>query len=479
MKEYNTEILIVGGGPGGIFTSKALLFNGLSDFKVVCDELDVVCRCNLPYGIGKKFLPSIDDAVKSHSDFVPNFDDVGIKGRVTRIDHDNRIAEGTLRESGDKFTVKYKKLILTMGAQAAVPPIKGALKPEGEKYEPTGEVVFYKGDTYDKAALKDNIVVVRSFADGKRIDALCEKVSKVAVIGSGFVGLEILENLVDRGKEVTLVEILPHVIATFDQDMADVIEERLKDHGVKLLLGHPCTEVRDGAIVVNGEAIETDLVVIGAGATPDTELAGQVGCKTGKAGVRVDSQCRTSVEDVYAIGDLIELEGAVFPEPTLLQLLPNVMIQGTQVALDIKGTPVDGPAVVGAGMSHTLGLFWGSAGYGEEFAESRELRTVAQKLELFTAEAASPMAKKGWYKMIAAAEDKNGIKKGQIIGFQAVTEEKHLGDLMARWADIIGAKETVYDLPKHNWIHQPMVGEPGSNAYIMMFFNQLKSKLEA
>ena len=79
--------------------------------------------------------------------------------------------------------------------------------------------------------------------------------------------------------------------------------------------------------------------------------------------------------------------------------------------------------------------------------------------------------------MVVAAEDDAKVKKGQIIGFQAITEGKHLGDLMARWADIIGEKETVYDLSKHNWIHQPMVGNPGSNAYILMLFNKFTAKL--
>ena len=83
MKEYSTGILIVGGGPGGIFTSKSLLANGISNFKVVCDEPEVICRCNIPYGIGKKFLNDINDAVTSHHTFLPNFDDVGSWGGST------------------------------------------------------------------------------------------------------------------------------------------------------------------------------------------------------------------------------------------------------------------------------------------------------------------------------------------------------------------------------------------------------------
>jgi hypothetical protein len=71
------------------------------------------------------------------------------------------------------------------------------------------------------------------------------------------------------------------------------------------------------------------------------------------------------------------------------------------------------------------------------------------------------------------------VKKGQIVDFQAITQGKHLGDLVARWADIIGERETVYDLPKHNWIHQPMVGNPISNAYILVFFNMFMAKLGA
>lgn len=479
MKEFATEILIVGGGPGGIFTSKSFLANGISDFKVVCDETDVVCRCNIPYGIGKKFLNDINDAVKSHHDFLPNFDDVGIAGRVSRIDHQNKTAFGTFLKSDEQFKVGYSRLILAMGGQASLPPIKGAINIDYDGSSPIGEVVYYKGKSFDKAALRDNVVVVRSVADARRIDAICGTDLTVAVIGTGLVGLEIIDNLITRGNKVVVVEILPHVVSFLDADMAKHLEENLKKEGADIHLGKPCAEVGDGYIVVDDEKIKADLVVIGAGVASDVELALQVGCEIGRTGgVKVDKHWKTSVPDVYAIGDLIEINDAVFSEPVLFQLLPNVMMQGALIAKSIKGIYLEGPLAVGAGMSHTAELFWGFAGYSEEMASLRGLEVMAEKLDLFTAEPESRYAKRAWYKMVVSAEDKEDIKKGQIIGFQAITEDKHLGDLMPRWADIIAEKETVYDLPKHNWIHQPMVGDPGSNAYIMMFFTKFTAKLE-
>jgi hypothetical protein len=141
------------------------------------------------------------------------------------------------------------------------------------------------------------------------------------------------------------------------------------------------------------------------------------------------------------------------------------------------GAPRREPLAVGSGMSHASNLFWGFAGYSEEMAAARGLTVFAEKLELFTAEHASPYAKKAWYKMVVSADDEGQVKKGQIIGFQAITQEKHLGDLIARWADIIGERETVWQLPKHNWIHQPLVGNPGSNAYTMTFFHKFTARL--
>lgn len=478
MKEFSTEILIVGGGPGGIFTSRSLLVNGISDFKVVCDEPEVVCRCNIPYGIGKKFLNDINDAVTSHYKFLPNFDDVGIVGRVNRIDHGNKTAFGTFLKSDDEFKIGYNKLILAMGGQASLPPIKGAINTDYDGSNPIGEVVYYRGKSFDKAALRDNIVVVRSVADARRIDAICGTDLTVAVIGTGLVGLEIIDNLIARGNKVVVVEILPHVVSFLDADMAIHLEEGLKKDGADIHLGRPCAEVGDGYIVVGDERIKADLVVIGAGVTSDVELARQVGCEIGKTGgVKVNEHWKTSVADVYAIGDLIEINDAIFSAPVLLQILPNVMMQGALIAKGLKGVHLERPLAVGTGMSHTADLFWGFAGYSEEMASAQGIEVVAEKLDIFTAEPASPYAKKGWYKMVVSAMDKGDVKKGQIIGFQAITENKHLGDLMPRWADIIGEKETVYDLPKHNWIHQPMVGDPGSNAYILMFFNKFTGKL--
>ena len=479
MKEYSTEILIVGGGPGGIFTSQSLLANKITDFKVICDEPDVVCRCNIPYGIGKKFLNDINDAVTSHHTFLPNFDDVGIVGRINRIDHQTKTAYGKFLKSDDEFSVSYSKLILAMGGQATAPPIKGAINTDYDGSNPVGEVFYYKGNSYDKAALRDNVVVVRSVADARRIDAICGTGLTVAVVGTGLVGIEIIDNLIIRGNKVVVVEILPHLVSFLDSDMSMHLEEALKNEGADIRLGKPCTEVGDGYIVVGDEKINADLVVIGAGVTADIQMAKQVGCEIGKTGgVRVNEHWLTSVPDVYAIGDLIEIDDAVFSEPVLFQLLPNVMMQGAIIAKHLKGIDLEGPLAVGAGMSHASDLFWGFAGYSEGMAAPRGLNVMAEKIELFTAEHASPYAKKAWYKMVVSAEDKGTVKKGQIIGFQAITQEKHLGDLMARWADIIGEKETVWDLPKHNWIHQPLVGNPGSNAYIMTFFTMFTAKLE-
>jgi len=478
MKEHTTGTLIVGGGPGGIFTSTALLANGITDFRVVCDEPEVICRCNLPYGIGKKFLNSINDAVKSHHNFLPNFEEVGIVGKIERIDQFNRTAYGTYLRSTLEFSVSYDKLILATGAQASLPPIEGAIDLDYDGSNPSGEVIYYKGKTYDKAALRNNVVVVRSVADARRIDEICGTDMTVAVIGSGLVGLEIVDNLLIRGNKVVVVEVLPHLVSTLDQDMASLLEDRLREEGADLHLGKPCTEVGDGYIMVGDERIEVDLVVIGAGVTPDIELARQAGCEIGKTGgVRVNKRWLTNVDDVYAIGDLIEIDDAVFAEPVLIPLLPNVMMQGALIAKNINGMELQGPLAVVSGMSHTSDLFWGSAGYSAEMAEARGCDVLTEKVELSTAEDASPFAKKAWYKMVVAAEGNAKIRKGQIIGFQAITEGKHLGDLMARWADIIGEKETVYDLPRHNWIHQPMVGNPGSNAYILMLFNMFTAKL--
>jgi NADPH-dependent 2,4-dienoyl-CoA reductase/sulfur reductase-like enzyme len=424
-------------------------------------------------------LNDINDAVTSHHKFLPNFDDVGIVGRINRIDHEHKTAYGKLLREGGEFSVTYKKLILARGGQASLPPIKGAIHTDYVGTNPVGEVLYYKGKSYDKAALRDNVVVVRSVADARRIDAICGTGLTVAVIGTGLVGIEIIDNLIIRGNKVVVVEILPHLVSFLDEDMSVHLEEALKNEGAEMRLGKPCTEVGDGYIVVGDERINADLVVIGAGVAADIALAKQVGCEIGETGgVRVNDRWRTNVPDVYAIGDLIEIDDAVFSEPVLLQLLPNVMMQGALIAKQIKGIELEGPLAVGSGMSHACDLFWGFAGYSEGMAATRGLRVLADKLELSTAERASSYARKAWYKMVVAAEDRGTVKRGQIIGFQAITQGKHLGDLIARWADIIGEKETVWDLPKHNWIHQPLVGDPGSNAYSMTFFTMFTAKLE-
>jgi NADPH-dependent 2,4-dienoyl-CoA reductase/sulfur reductase-like enzyme/rhodanese-related sulfurtransferase len=212
---------------------------------------------------------------------------------VLSINPDKKTLEIKNLSSGEVFTDTYDKLIIATGARAVVPPIKGA---HGA-----------------------NAFTLRNIGDMNRIKFFIDATSpkSAVIIGTGFIGLEVCENLKWLGIEVTLIEKLRQVTPGLDGDMAVYVKEHLEKNGVTVLTGASVVEITENSVVLSdGKSINADMILISTGVRPNTELAKQAGIEIGSTGaIKVDEKMGTNIKDIYACGDCTEQFHVVTGKP--------------------------------------------------------------------------------------------------------------------------------------------------------------------
>jgi NADPH-dependent 2,4-dienoyl-CoA reductase/sulfur reductase-like enzyme/rhodanese-related sulfurtransferase len=315
------KLLIVGGVAGG--ASAAARARRLSeDAYIILFERgpDVsFANCGLPYYLGgeiaerDKLLVVTPERLRTRLNL-----DVRVQTSVERID---RVAKKLhLRDlaSGREYDEPYDKLILAPGAAPLCPPLPGIDLP--------------------------SIFTLRNLQDADRIKARIEQgVRQAVVIGAGFIGLELVENLVRRGIATTVVELQDQVLPPFDKEMTTPIAKELAAKGVTLLLGQSADafeSAADGLVVRlnSGLRLSAQLVVLGVGVRPENKLAVDAGLKVGpRGGIRVNEHLQTSDRDIYAVGDAIEVKDFVTGDPAVVPLAGPANRQGRIAADHIFG----------------------------------------------------------------------------------------------------------------------------------------------
>ncbi|MCX7666932.1 MAG: FAD-dependent oxidoreductase, partial [Gemmataceae bacterium] len=285
------KIIIVGGVAGG--ASAATRLRRLSeDAQIIMFERgpDVsFANCGMPYHIGNEIPDRNKLLVVTPERLKERFNlDVRVHTEITQIDPQAKkvIARNVL--TGETSTETYDKLILATGAAPFRPQIEGIDHPR--------------------------IHTLRNLVDMDRIKKTIDSGTKNAVvIGAGFIGLELIENFLHRGLNVTLVEFQNQILPIFDPEMTTPVLESLQKKGVSVLLGDAAekfTPTEKGVAVQlkSGKIIETELVVLGVGVRPENHLAIQAGLEVGpRGGVRVNRHMQTSHPDIYAVGDVVEV----------------------------------------------------------------------------------------------------------------------------------------------------------------------------
>ncbi|EHM10830.1 NAD(P)H-nitrite reductase [Thermanaerovibrio velox DSM 12556] len=459
--ERSVQVLIVGGGPGGRVSYMALRKMGIRSIAMVADEPPTVI-CSLPYGIGRRLIPGGPERVivdlRESPRLPKEIADDTIWGRVVSVDHPSRLA--VVRTGSGDVLVRYEKLILAQGAAPWIPQVPGVLASEGSK----GPTVMVGDGLYHRDALANNVKVLRGAQDAIEIDKLAGDAKRSVVVGSGAIGLEVAEALVDRGLQVTLVEVLDHVVAALDLELAAVVENKLLQRGVDVRLGVTVKEVRQGEVILSdGSSVPMDFVVFASGVRPRLDLARSLGLKV-ERGVVVDQAMRASFEGVYAVGDMAQVQDAATGRPMLPLIGTLAMRQAMVAAMDIAGMPAGLPPVTVWGVSQIFDLHWGSVGWTLEAARRAGMPAESVAVPIRSRDPFMEGRDGMW--RITVAMGGEGLKPGQIIGFQVATEGDNPIHLAERFIDIITARSTVQDLfaryfihsPSHNAVDDPYLG---------------------
>ncbi|WP_319372045.1 CoA-disulfide reductase [uncultured Ilyobacter sp.] len=316
------KILIVGGVAGGASAAARLRRINENAEIVMFERGEYIsfANCGLPYHIGGIIKERENLLVQTIEGMKTRFNiDVKIKTEVTKIDRENKKVYAKNLKTGETFEESYDRLLLSPGAAPFIPPIPGVNSP--------------------------NIFSLRNMNDMDSIMNHIEKnsVKRAVVVGAGFIGIEVAENLLERDIEVSILEKADQVLTMVDFDMAAQVHQNIKDKEVELYLEDGVVNFEDieGKTVVkleSGEEIKADLVVMAIGVKPENDLAKEAGLEVGKkGGIRVNQYLQTSDENIYAVGDAIEVKHYLSGEESIIPLAWPANRQGRIVADNMLG----------------------------------------------------------------------------------------------------------------------------------------------
>ncbi len=316
------KVVIVGGVAGG--ATAAARIRRLSEKAdiTIFERSGYIsyANCGLPYYIGEVITDPDELTLQTPESFNRRFNiNVKIKHEVTAIHPEKKTVTVKNLENGKIFEENYDRLLLAPGAKPAVPPIPGVES--------------------------DKIFTLRTVEDTFRIKKYIEesKPKTAVVVGGGYVGFEMAENLRSLGTEVSIVEQSDHLLAPFDSDMASFIHSEARKNGLSLFLKNSVTgffekENRIEVSLKNGPTISADLVILAVGAVPETSLAKSAGIRLGIRGsIVVNDKMETSVRDIYAVGDAVQIKNFVTGEPALISLAGPANKQARIAADNICG----------------------------------------------------------------------------------------------------------------------------------------------
>lgn len=303
--------------------------------------------CGMPYYIGGE-VESADELTPRDPAFFKSKYNVNIftLHEVLSIFPESKSITIKNLLTGDIFTDHYDKLVIATGARATIPPIKGA----------EGKHVFTLRNINDMNHIKTFIDTNRPLS--------------AAIIGTGFIGLEVCENLKGLGIEVSLLEKLPQVTPGLDSDMAVYVQDYIEKNGVTVLTGVSVTEITESSVVLSdGKEIKADMVIVSTGVRPNTELASAAGIELGVAGaIRVNKKMQTSLSDIYACGDCTEQFNVVTGKPVYRPLGSTANKTGRIAGDSMTGGDLEFRGILGTGIFKIFDMTVAQTGLSEREA---------------------------------------------------------------------------------------------------------------
>lgn len=344
------KIVIVGGVAGGA-TAAARLRRLSEKYEIVMferGEYISFANCGLPYYIGevitdrkKLLVQTVEGMSKRFKLDIRNFSE------VTAIHRDRKTVSVKRVLTGEEYEETYDVLILSPGAKPIVPPIPGI---------ETAEALF----------------TLRNVPDTDKIKAYVDEQQPkhAVVIGGGFIGVEMAENLAERGVNVTLIERANQVMPPIDYEMAAIVHTHMKEHGIQLMLEDGVQSFENNGrriVLTSGQVIDTDMIILAIGVQPESQLAKEAGLELGIRGtIKVNEHLQTSDPNIYAIGDAIEVKNYIQGFETFVPLAWPANRQGRLVADHIHGIDVKYNGTLGTAIAKVFDLTVAVTGNNEK-----------------------------------------------------------------------------------------------------------------
>ncbi|MDG4477423.1 FAD-dependent oxidoreductase [Streptococcus parasuis] len=427
------KIIIVGGVAGGM-SAATRLRRLMEDAEIIVFEKGPFvsfANCGLPYYISGEIAEHDSLLLQTPESLRNRFNlDVRPYHEVININPDLQTV--TVQTSNGEIMESYDKLILSPGAKPVIPPLKGIAEAE-------------------------NLFTLRNVPDLDKIMAKLEQINsgKAVVIGAGFIGLEMAENLALKGLTVTLVEQAPHVLPTFDLEMARYIETELSEKGVHVMTGQSVTAFHDKGQILelsNGQTLASDITILSVGVAPDSELASQAGIELGlRGGILVDQNYQTSQKHIYAVGDAIIVKQEITGQDALISLASPANRQGRQVADVIAGLPRKNRGSIGTAIVKVFDLAAASTGLSERAVQALGYKHAVVHTTGKDHAGYYPGATDIVLKLIFSPTD------GKIFGAQAVGK-KGMDKRIDVLSTAIKAGLTIFDLPELELTYAPPFG---------------------
>lgn len=344
------KIVIVGGVAGGATAAAKL--------RRISEAIDIVllergeyisfANCGLPYYIGGVIEERSKLLVQTVEGMSKRFNlDIRVLSEAVAIDPEKKVVTIRNLKTNETYEESYDKLLLSPGARPIVPPIPGLEENEA-------------------------LFTLRNIPDTDQIKGYVDENNpkKAVVVGGGFIGIEMAENLAERGIDVTIVEMANQVMAPIDFEMASILHNHIKEKGVKLILENGVQAFADKGrkvILSDGTELETDMTILSIGVRPENELAKSAGLELGeRGGIVVNEYLQTSNEDIYAVGDAVEVVDYINQTKTMIPLAGPANRQGRIAANNIMGKKEKYHGTLGTSVAKVFDLTVAATGNNEK-----------------------------------------------------------------------------------------------------------------
>lgn len=393
------KTIIIGGVAGGASAAARLRRLDEACEIVILERGDFIsfANCGLPYYIGGAITDKNDLTLQTPESFRKRFNiDVRVNNEAVKISPEEKTVTVKNLKSGEIYTESYDNLILSPGAEPIKPNIEG---------------------------IDSNIVfTLRNIPDTLKIKEYIEKSNpkSAVVIGGGYIGVEMAENLKEAGLDVSVVELADHLIAPLDFDMAADVHRYIKSKGIKLYLNNGVKAIDGNTVILQNGTIDAEMIIMSVGVRPETALAKDCGIEVNRRGsIVVDRHMKTNIQNIYAVGDAVEAEDFITKSPAFIPLAGPANKQGRIAADNICGINSEYTGTQGSAVLKLFDMTVATTGINEKSASSAGIDY--DKTYIYSGSHASyyPGASN---MSIKALWDKKTLKiiGAQIVGFDGV-----------------------------------------------------------